>query len=355
MARRPIVEAIQKTSTVELIDDLVRIDISTYTPPEERYGYFRVHIAPGPQAEMEILPKNVTFVVDASKSILQAKLNFMVRGINKIIDDLRPGDNFNIVIFRELPHRLSETLIPATAENKRAAYDFLDGLEAYGETDVYEGIRPVIRQKSAEAGPDIVVLTSDGRPTMGVRDARDIINALTEENKGGISILAYGSGRTANRYLLDLLAYRNKGESFVTDRLDDIVEDLHAFFDRVTDPVLVDLHADYGQVDRAEVFPREIPDFFKKKAITLYGRYDPKSQEEFVMRLVGRAGREKKELVFKASLKEGATGDEQIARGWAFQKTYHIIGEICRVGETPELLNELRALGRKYGIGTSYD
>lgn len=355
IARRPIVEAIHKSSSLEFIDDLVRIDIETYSPSNEAYGYFRLRISPAQKGEMEILPKNVTFVVDASKSILQSKLDRTVEGINRIVEDLRDHDKFNIVIFRDAPKRLSESPLLATRENKAIAREFLEGLEARGGTDVYEAIRSVLHHREGRGVPDIVVVTTDGRPTTGVRDARDIINALTAENKEGISILAYGSGKTANRYLLDLLAYRNKGESFVTAQLDDIDKDLPAFFQRMTDPILVDLKVDYGQIEEEEVFPRELPDFFKEKAIMLYGRYDPRRDKNFVMRLVGRAGERTKELVFRADLTNGATGNDEIARGWAFQKTYHLIGEICRVGESAELSRELRILGNKYGIKTSYN
>ncbi len=68
----------------------------------------------------------------------------------------------------------------------------------------------------------------------------------------------------------------------------------------------------------------------------------------------GSAGSETKELVFKTTLAQSGTGDPSIAHDWAFQKVYHLIGEICRVGETPALTQELQALSQKYDIHTSY-
>ena len=50
-----------------------------------------------------------------------------------------------------------------------------------------------------------------------------------------------------------------------------------------------------------------------------------------------------------------AHGDRDIARNWAFRKIYYLIGEMTRVGETPELLTELRTLAHQYNIRTSYD
>jgi Ca-activated chloride channel family protein len=199
------------------------------------------------------------------------------------------------------------------------------------------------------------MLMSDGRSTTGVKDSRTIINALSAENAKGNSIFAFGGGKTVNHYLLDLLAYRNKGESFVTPRINDIDASIPRFFDRLKDPILMGLNANYGSVNTENVYPRELPDFFKGKAVEIYGRFDPVKDKELAMQLTGVAAAQKKEMILKANLSEAEKGDKTIAKGWAFQKIYHLIGEICRLGETPALLNQLRELSRQYGVKTSYD
>ena len=45
----------------------------------------------------------------------------------------------------------------------------------------------------------------------------------------------------------------------------------------------------------------------------------------------GRAGEEQKEIVLKADLAGAEKGTREIAEGWAFEKTYHLIGEITEV------------------------
>jgi hypothetical protein len=178
---------------------------------------------------------------------------------------------------------------------------------------------------------------------------------LTEKNAERTSIFAFGGGRTVNQYMLDLLAYRNKGESYVTDQIDSIKSDLPDFFGELSDPILVECRTDYGSIDEDSVFPKQIPDFYKGRAVTVYGRFDPRNDREFAMRLTGRAGDRKKEVVFKADLSKAASGNADIAKEWAFRKIYYLIGETCRLGETPQLLEERRALSQKYDIKTSYD
>lgn len=98
-----------------------------------------------------------------------------------------------------------------------------------------------------------------------------------------------------------------------------------------------------------------MPDFFQGQAVTLYGRYRPAEEEEFTLWLAGKAGQEKKEVIFRTGFDEANEGSRDIARGWAFQKAYYIIGRISREGETPELRNELKKLRLEYGVRTSYD
>ena len=187
-----------------------------------------------------------------------------------------------------------------------------------------------------------------------MRDGRTIINGLTADNDLRHTMFAFAGGRTVNRYLLDLLAYRNKGRAGIVDNIDEIDNTLPEFVVALRDPLLVDLDASFARVDDAEVFPAKVPDFYRGQVIRLYGRYDPKANEEFVARITGRAGSEQRELVFRQRFKNAAEGDWSIARAWAFQKSYDIIGAISREGERPDLIAKLDELSRTYNIRTSY-
>lgn len=351
----PVVEEIRDENPYEFLDDLLDIKIDTYFPPQEKAGFFRVRIVPKKGGQIAVLPKDVTFVIDASNSIVQHKLDNTAKGLREMVSKLRPEDRFNVIVFRDTANPFRAERVPASEENKAAALAFLSDLESRGETDVYNAIRPVVDTPPREGLPGVVFVMTDGRPTKGVRDARTIINALSEENTGGNTIFAYGGGNTVDQYLLELLAYRNKGESKVSLTIGGIAEELPAFFERIGDPLLVDLQADYGRIDEQNVFPKKVPDFYEKRAVTVYGHFDPDADTDFTMRLTGVAGARKKEVIFKADLREAASGDDRIAHDWAFEKIYHLIDEMCRVGEQPELLDELHRLSRKYNIRTSYD
>ena len=354
MAQDPIRVAIREESRHQPLDDLVSFGLDSYVNASTGEGFFRLQIMPRKGEFIDVMPKEVTFLIDASKSIVQRKLDLSVRGLERCIEQLRPQDKFNIVIFRDTPSFFQAVPTKATDEIKAAAKEFISGLLSRGATDVYAAVRDVIVDAPVRGMSDIVIVISDGRPTSGALAGRDLINTLTAENVHRTTIYTFGGGRTVNKYLLDLLAYRNKGVSLVVPRIEDIDRELPRFFARVNDPILVGLDADYGQIDEKEIYPREIPDFYLGRAVTVYGRFDPKQDKQVVMRLVGTASGQEKDVVFKADLTAPSNGDPAIARNWAFQKSYHIIGEICERGERPDLLAELNGLSQAYGIKTSY-
>ena len=346
--------AIRADSRFQPIDDMVAISLDSYIEPRTNQGFFRLQIVPREDKLIDVLPKEVTFLIDASKSIVQRKLDLTVRGIVRCVQMLQPEDSFNIILFRDTPVAFRDGPIPATPANKAEAELFLQDIRSNGSTDIYAAVRGVVQKGWTPGTSRIVIVASDGRPTTGALAGRDLINALTAENSLRTAIYTFGGGRTVNRYLLDLLAYRNKGISRIVPHIDDIDRELPRFFRGINEPILVALKADYGRIDEESIYPKELPDFYRGRAVTVYGKFDPRTDEHVVMRLHGSSGDIEKEVVVKSDLTRRATGDASIARDWAFEKSYYLIGEICRVGERPELVSEIQNLSRQYGIQTSY-
>jgi hypothetical protein len=58
-------------------------------------------------------------------------------------------------------------------------------------------------------------------------------------------------------------------------------------------------------------------------------------------------------MVFDLDLSKARSGDKDIRTSWAWQKAYHVIGEHNRTKQ-PALLEQLRQIGRVYGIVIPY-
>ena len=244
----------------------------------------------------------------------QRKLDLVSRGISDALTRFRPEDRFNILLFRDSVTSFQNEPVYATPENITAAQSFLNGQESRGQTDVYNALLPLAQMTPRPNLPGIVLLASDGVPTTGVRDSRTIINAITQDNALRNSVFAYGAGNTVDRYLLDLLAYRNKGEAYVSGDVQQARGDIASFINRFSSPLMVQLNATYGQSVRDEVYPRIIPDFYAESPITLYGRFEPGTNNTFTARIIGQAGDTRKELVFRADIATANKGSKNCPR-----------------------------------------
>jgi len=102
------------------------------------------------------LPK-VVYVCDASGSMLR-RFDDLRRQLRLAITALRPSQPFNVVFFHDKPHAANPaSLIIPTPSGKAKAFEFLENVSAYGQTNPIPAIELAFRQN-----PDVVFLLTDG-------------------------------------------------------------------------------------------------------------------------------------------------------------------------------------------------
>nr|HPN73069.1 hypothetical protein [Candidatus Omnitrophota bacterium] len=112
---------------------------------------------------------------------------------------------------------------------------------------------------------------------------------------------------------------------------------------------MTDVRYRMSGMGQKEVFPRELPDFFHSKGITIYGKYG--DEDVFSMQVLGEVDGAVKEIIFKKKLSEADPGTEDIERSWAFNKLYDLVGKDT-MEETAggHFTEEIRQLSGRYGI-----
>eukprot|EP01119_Soliformovum_irregulare_P013061 TRINITY_DN3446_c1_g1_i1.p1 TRINITY_DN3446_c1_g1~~TRINITY_DN3446_c1_g1_i1.p1 ORF type:complete len:595 (-),score=168.68 TRINITY_DN3446_c1_g1_i1:37-1821(-) len=132
-----------------------------------------------------IRSERVVFLIDISGSMSTSlrtncgeffnRLEFVVHDLHKILHHRVGGDfRFNIITFATHAHKWRNHLQKASRSNLRAAEEYLDHLEPSGGTNTHDALRMAIEYEEA----DTVYLLSDGEPTSGLTDPRDIINDM---------------------------------------------------------------------------------------------------------------------------------------------------------------------------------
>jgi len=132
------------------------------------------------------LPQSVGFVVDASGS-MKPKMAQMQLAVSEIVKRLNPQDDLLIVGVAKEPYLLQTGTTDHALIVERA-----DALEAWGQTDLYDGILSGIDSLARLCFPrKTLVVISDGIDNVSTSRNSDVINAA---KAAGIQINAIGIG-----------------------------------------------------------------------------------------------------------------------------------------------------------------
>jgi Ca-activated chloride channel family protein len=334
----------------------------TYREPGKD-GYFMLIVSP--QAELDdrnVAARDVIFVVDTSGSMSEdAKMEKARSALRYGVNTLKAKDRFNIVSFAGEEHLLNESLLQGNDEGKRRAMDFIDRMKATGGTNINDALLSALKQanpggKSVEGGrTQIVVLITDGQPTVGETQPKRILENVRQANKTQIRLFTFGVGYDVNTLLLDGLASENRGAVGYIEPNEDLEVKVSDFFAKVNHPVLSDVKISWGGAQTDLVYPRITPDIFHGSQLVLIGRYSDEARQKLRVTLTGNVnGRERKFVYDDLSFPEKQTNNDFLAHLWAMRRVGHLLDQIRSNGESKELRDEIIQLGTRYGIVTPY-
>jgi Mg-chelatase subunit ChlD len=337
----------------ERLDDDFDYFVSRYNAPTGGDGYFRVQIT-GRRSLIKLatMPKDVVFMIDTSRSIPQNKVDEVVKGVLESLRVLNKEDRFNLILFSEQTYFFSQEPVPATRANVDVLERWLRGVRSRGFTDVNLAIRQLLKRDIEPGRVYELFLISDGKPTLGVLDTRELINLITRENDLNASIYCIGIGRDQDNRLLDFLAYRNKGFSVSTTKRTEIAGLIRDLMSRLRYPIITDVRVRFAGQGLNEVYPLYLPNVHQGESFDIYGRFDQPGP--FTMQITGNSAGKRVDFTFRSDLQNAIPGRDDVAKGWAFWKLHHLYSEIIRLGEKPELLRAISDLRRRYELNTLY-
>ena len=101
--------------------------------------------------------------------------------------------------FREGP-------VIATRENGAAAVEFVTGQQATGGTAIHAALLEAMKLPRSVGRVPIVIFLTDGQPTIGTTDPRQILEHTAAANKAQARLFVFGVGDDVNAALLTCLA-----------------------------------------------------------------------------------------------------------------------------------------------------
>ncbi len=178
----------------------------------------------------------VVYVIDISGSMLAAvddfedlhpapgksRIDLARREVKASLNALPPESSFNLIAYSDVVLPWNDRNVPATAENKKGAFEWLDGLAAVGQTNIFDALDTAFHLAPhstkdhyyATTG-DTILFLSDGGPTCGrTTDCDEIRRQVREWNETRrITIHTVGIGKQTVRLFLEALAKESGGQS----------------------------------------------------------------------------------------------------------------------------------------------
>ena len=325
-----------------------------YRPVGGDDGYFMLLISPQTGQMKNRVPRDLVLVLDTSGSMSDLKMSQAKKALKVCLNQLGERDRFSIVSFATAVQSFREGLTDAGAGQLEKASKWVDDLRAGGGTAIQPALNAALDLRGKEAGRSFnIVFFTDGQPTVDERDPQKIVKNVVARNTASTRIFTFGVGDDVNAAMLDQLADSTRAISTYVRPAEDIEVKASALCAKIGHPVMTNVKLTTTNVTLNEVYPQQLPDLFHGGQLVLFGRFHGRGPA--AIKLTGLVGQETKELVYEVDFPTKTTdGREFVEHLWARRKVGFILDQIRVNGEQKELVEEVTALAKKYGIATPY-
>ncbi len=328
----------------------VELNLLSFKETNEE-GFFLLLAAPAIEPET-IVARDVVLVLDVSSSMEGEKLVQAKAALDYVLARMNPEDRFNIVAFSTGTRPFAQSLQPVT--EVEAARRWVGELVASGSTDINRALLEAMAFVQGGERPALVLFLTDGLPTMGVVDREEILRLALGSAPEQVRLFPFGVGYDVDTLLLDALAGEMRGTpGYVTpdERID---EEVSAFYEKVSAPVLSDVQVDWGGALIEEVYPSPLPDLFAGQQLVVVGRYREPGPVALTLSGTVNGQTQRFEYDDLRLAEEGENDAAFLPRLWATRKIGMLLQGIRRNGESQEAVDEIVDLAMRYGIVTPY-
>lgn len=327
--------------------------LMTYRPDPDKAGMFLMLISPRSEINDERrAPRDAVFVLDTSGSMKGEKVEQVKKALGFCLKKLQKRDRFAIIQFLTAAQAFADKWSDATAANIEKAGRWAEAFEAAGGTNIAEALQKTFALPYEESRPATVLFLTDGRPTVDTTDTEALMKLVKDNNRLNLRIFTFGVGDDVSTHLLDRIAGETGGLPEYVRQGEAIDGKVTRLFSKMSHPVLTDLSIEAPGVRVTEMYPKQLPDLFRGGQVVILGAYE--GDGDSVIRLKGRVGQKKEELVYEGTFPKKAADKNFIGPLYANRKIGYLLDQIRLHGESTELKDEVVRLSLAYGIETPY-
>ena len=294
----------------------------------------------------EIPPREYIFVVDVSGSMHGFPLDISKKLIRELLTRLRPSDSFNILFFSGGSSVLAESSLPVTAANIRQAIAMLENQQGGGGTRLLPALKRAMAMPAGDGTARSFVIVSDGYVSIET-DAFEYVR----EHLNQANFFSFGIGSSVNRFLMEGLARAGRGEPMIITSPSEAAVAAERFRRYIETPVLTNIEIDFDGFDVYDVEPKQAPDLFAQRPLTVFGKWRGKAQGQ--IEISGYQGDTR--TIQPIDVAKAVTPDSNRALRylWARQRIADL-GDFEKLASDSERRAEITTLGLSYNLLTKY-
>jgi Ca-activated chloride channel family protein len=337
-------------------DKDVGLTVLTHRPIATEDGYFTMLLTPRVEIpKEEVVPRDMVLVLDTSGSMKGVKMEQARKALTYCLDQLGPKDRFALINFSTTVNRYRDALLDSTPEQIGQAKKWVQKLQATGGTAIDGAMASALAFRGEDAGRAFnIVFFTDGEPTVGETDIDKILKNIAAKNTANTRIFTFGVGDDVNATFLDRVADDTRALVTYVRPAEDISEKAAGLYAKISNPVLTNLKVTAtNDISFNEMYPTALPDLFHGGQLVVMGRFSGKGKS--TIKLEGSIGTQKKEFTYDVTFPDKTNDDHAfVEQLWARRKVGFMLDQIRANGQKPELVTEVTALAKKYGITTPY-
>lgn len=268
---------------------------------DEHYGLLML-MPPQPESAPEPVARELVLVVDTSGSMHGDSIRQARAALLSALQQLRPGDRFNIIQFNSGLHALFDHAVPADHGHLSQARRYVLGLRANGGTEMLPAMRAALIDAQPSGLLRQVVFVTDG----AVGNEQALFETVAR-HVGASRLFTVGIGSAPNALFMTRAAKFGRGTFTYIGSTDEVEQKIGSLFRQLGSPVLTDVRVHWQTVeggDRVVQTPGTVPDLYAGEPLVLAVRAGSGlGQVHIEGQLGGRPWRH------TASLRGGADGD----------------------------------------------
>jgi hypothetical protein len=230
-----------------------------------------------------------------------------------------------------------------------AGIRYLESLDPEGGTNIEAGLDEALSGPVDRDRLGLVVFLTDGLPTAGERRI-DRLAEMVNDRRRATRFFTFGLGADVNVALLEQIAVDGGGTAHFVRGEESVERLISVLASRLREPVLTDVRLTAEGARLRHVYPAMPTDVFAGEDLVVLAEYVGDGSAQVT--LTGQADGRTVRFVHSLQLPERERGNAFVSRLWAARRLGHLSMERRRHGPSPEIDDEIRTLGERYGIPT---